>query len=326
MAMSNELSNKKRNNKGKAPKRSFLKSIFPAKGDGFLESLRKILFLISIAAIIFSLKMLYEFYNGNPDDNKLISDLQDIYSQTSTESTASSSSDSQQSELSKFERLYELNSDIIGWIEIGDIISYPVVQTVDNDFYLKRNFEKKDSKAGTIFADYRGPITQDLTPDNIVLYGHNMKAGTFFHSLLNYKKIDFMKENPTITFDTLYNENEWEIFACFLTSVNPNQDGGVVFDYHNRIHFNDETSFNNFYDEVMKRSYYNTGVDVKYGDDILTLSTCDDSVFVDSRFVVVARRVRDGEDASVDTSKITENKNKYMPLIWYEVMGIKAPR
>jgi len=77
----------------------------------------------------------------------------------------------------------------------------------------------------------------------------------------------------------------------------------------------------------MKRSYYNTPVDVKFGDQILVLQTCGNSSdFKDSRLVVFARKVRPGESATVDTSKIVENTDKYMSLAWYKVQGIKAPR
>jgi sortase B len=329
MAMSNELGRKPNNKKRK--KTSILKSFIPWRGDTRAEVLRKLLLIVSLVVLIFSLKMLYEYYNGDPKDKELNDKLESIYSQSAEQSSESDSASSSEIDkpvngmLDKFVELYNLNSDTIGWVDIPGVLSYPVLQTVDNDFYISHNFEKEESEAGAIFADYRGLITESGLPHNTILYGHNMKSGMFFHPLHNYKKLDFIQENPVITFDTLYEESEWKIFACFLTGIHAYQDGGVLFDYHNKIYFKDEQSFNDFYDEVMLRSYYNTDVDVVYGDEILTLSTCS-TEFYDSRFVVLARKVRPGEDAAVDVSKTVINDDKYMPIVWYEVSDLDPPR
>ncbi len=330
MAMSNELGKKKPVKKNKSSSRNILKGIIPWKGDSFFEVIRKILFMVALAVLVFALNMLYEYYYGERAVKELNSTLEAIYSQSSDENRLDSSDESAiekpvEGMLDKFVQLYNMNSDIIGWVEIPGVLSYPVMQTEDNEYYLSHSFDRTESKAGAVFADYRGEISIDHMPDNTILYGHNMESGEFFHQNLSYKKIDFLKENPVISFDTLFDESEWKIFACFLTSVKASQDGGVLFDYHNRIYFNNEESFNDYYSEVMKRSYYNTAVDVVYGDELLTLSTCS-TEFTDSRFVIVARKVRPGESSEVDVSQITANPNKYMPLVWYEVYNIKPPR
>lgn len=66
----------------------------------------------------------------------------------------------------------------------------------------------------------------------------------------------------------------------------------------------------------MKRSMVNTGVDLNENDKTVMLSTCSYE-YEGFRTVIVARKVRDGEDATVDTSKITENENALYPDIWY---------
>lgn len=59
----------------------------------------------------------------------------------------------------------------------------------------------------------------------------------------------------------------------------------------------------------MKRSMVNTGVDLNENDKTVMLSTCSYE-YEGFRTVIVARKVRDGEDATVDTSKITENETR----------------
>ena len=63
-----------------------------------------------------------------------------------------------------------------------------------------------------------------------------------------------------------------------------------------------------------------TEVEVNADDQIVVLSTCTgkSSAHVkDGRLLVVARRVRDGESATVDTSTIVKNTDVIMPYYWY---------
>lgn len=325
MPITNEIKDIEQDNSKKPKKKGVLRAILPWKGDKLSEKIRKLIFIISSIVLVVSVYLLFSYFWGEKKAEKLNTDLQAIYSNADTSTDDSSTAEPQM--LDKFAKLYEMNPEIVGWIEIPDTpISYPVMQTTDNEYYLKHDFNKDTSKSGSIFADYRVPINlENGLPDNTVLYGHNMKSGMFFHHLHDYKKLDFMKSHATIKFNTLYNEQEWKVFACFLTGINADQDGGVLFDYHNKLKFDTPEEFQDYYDNVMKRSYYLTDVDVKYGDELLTLSTCS-TEFFDSRFVIVARKVRPGESATVNPDKIVTNPDRYMPLVWYKIQNIKPPR
>ena len=312
-------------NKKKSSTKSQRKS--PKKGKGkkkksFGSFLGNIVLLAAIAALIFSGVKLYTYFFGEKDVDELNKELVSKYSDLNKIFT--NSEKNEQGILKKLEEMHSKNEDLIGWVEIdGTDVSYPVMQGDDNAFYLKHNYNKEESKAGSIFADYRGIITKDEHPDNYVLYGHDMKSGEFFEPLAGYKKIDFFKEHQMVVFDTLYEEAQWEVFACFLTGGNSSQDDGNFFNYYSTQYFNSESEFNEFYDEVMKRTYFNTDVDVNYGDELLTLSTCSREYW-NSRFVIVARKVSEGDDSTTDASSVVVNEDKYMPKEWYEVQGLKS--
>ena len=108
----------------------------------------------------------------------------------------------------KFADLYTANNDFIGWLTIpGTEVDYPVMHTPsDEEFYLKRDFNKEKSSSGTLFLAAKCDAL--LPSDNVVIYGHNMKAGTMFHDLLKYETEDFYKEHKTFRFDTLLGNYE----------------------------------------------------------------------------------------------------------------------
>ena len=100
-----------------------------------------------------------------------------------------------------FPALKKKNSDVIGWLYIpGTVVNYPVVQAEDNDKYLRRDLSLKKLTAGTLFADYRCKTAGEDA--NHIVYGHNMRNGTMFKTVTDYKKQSFYEENPVIYYFT----------------------------------------------------------------------------------------------------------------------------
>lgn len=188
-------------------------------------------------------------------------------------------------------------------------MDFPVTQRKDNKFYLTHTIDGKLDKHGALFADCENNL-KVLNP-NTVIYGHNMKDNSQFGMLNVYKTANGYKAGPVVTFNTIYANYKWKVFASFLINTNPKDDEGYAFNY-TRKEFANEAEFDTFYREVMKRSYIITGVDVEYGDKILTMSTCS-VLYDDSRLVVMARLVRDGESEDVDLSAAHNNKNQRFP-------------
>ncbi|WP_342756171.1 class B sortase [Kineothrix sedimenti] len=190
--------------------------------------------------------------------------------------------------LAKYKTLYNKNKKLIGWLKIDDtIIDYPVMQTSNNEYYLTYNFNQEYDKNGSIFMDYQCeafPRSQ-----NLILYGHHMKSGKMFGDLEKYVKESYYKEHSVIQFDTIYEKGTYQIMYVFRAKVLKEND--VSFKYYQFINANSVEEFNSYMKEMAEMSLYDTGVTAEYGDELLTLSTCDNSQ-TDGRFAVVAKRIQ----------------------------------
>ena len=131
-------------------------------------------------------------------------------------------------------------------------------------------------------CDIKAPST------NYIIYGHNMRSGKMFGSLDQYANEKFYRNHKTIEFDTIYEEGTYEVMYVFRSRVY--QKDEVVFKYYQFIEAYSEEEFNSNMNEMAAMSLYDTGVTASYGDQLLTLSTCD-YVEEDGRFVVVAKRI-----------------------------------
>lgn len=240
-----------------------------------------------------------------------------------TTTTAFETASAPQIELSdEASALLATNPDYIGRIYInGTNIDYPFTQCLDNSYYLETDFFGEYYRYGTVYADYRCNFGADeaLQSDNLVLYGHHTALNDYFSQLHYYKKdIEFYKQHPIIEIKSNYKTYYYKIFAYMIT--NAYEKDGPVFYYHTYHDFDTQQDFDWYVNEVQKRSLIVSDVDVEYGDKLLTLSTCT-TEFEDSRFVVYARRLRDGEDefAGVEASYL--NPNPLMPDTYYRIYG-----
>lgn len=223
--------------------------------------------------------------------------------------------------LKKFNRLLEYNPDVKGWISISDTcIDYPVLQNNSIDYYLDKDFDGNKDKNGSLYIDEHSTINSDCK--NIVIHGHNMfSTGMMFYQLPQYKNVEFYREHPIITFDTLYNESQWKIFAYMIVYGNPQVNDG--FNYM-QGYFDSTEEFNEFLYQIELRSPYYCPVDVNENDTLLMLSTCTGELN-NGRGVVVARKVREDESPDVNTSLSYEKENVLYPTAWYSQYGGEAP-
>ena len=191
--------------------------------------------------------------------------------------------------LRKYSKLYQENTDFIGWLYIpGTKVGYPVMFTPnDEEFYLRKNFDKEYSTSGTLFVSKYSDVVKPT--DNVVIYGHNMKAGTMFHDLLNYADESYYQEHKTVVFNTIYGNAEYEVIAAFQTNIKEVDD--TSFKYYQFFDANDPSEFDEYVNNCKALTPYNIPVTAEYGDKLITLSTC--SYHTDEgRYVVVAKRVK----------------------------------
>ncbi len=189
--------------------------------------------------------------------------------------------------LDEYKNLLIKNKKLIGWLKIDDTnIDYPVMQTTDNEYYQNHNLNQEYDKNGSIFMDKDCDVKKPST--NYILYGHHMKSGRMFGTLDKYESEKYYKEHKYIQFDTIYEKGLYQVMYVFRSRVYNEDD--VVFKYYRFIDANSEQEFDSYMQEMAGISFYDTGVTAVYGDQLLTLSTCDYQE-KDGRFVVVAKRI-----------------------------------
>ena len=191
--------------------------------------------------------------------------------------------------LPRYRSLYEQNPDLIGWLRIaGTDIDLPVVQTPgDNEYYLRRGFDRFYAVGGTLFLDERCSVSTDAPTANWLIYGHNMHDGSMFGQLVRYRDEDFYKAHPTFTFDTLYEGGTWQVVAAVDTALGADTlpyytffDADTMLDWQHRVR------------AITEKALYDTGVMPEYGAQLLTLSTCGDThPDTDARFALLAVRI-----------------------------------
>ena len=163
-----------------------------------------------------------------------------------------------------FTALREVNDDVLGWILIPNtVLSYPLVQGDDNEYYLNHTWKKWTSVVGAIFMESAN--SPDLSNFNTIIYGHRMNNGSMFASLKYYKNLSYWKSHPYVYITNDAGSHQYEIFAAYEVST-----AGETY----RLQFADTQARQDFIDYCLDQSVIDTGVAPNTYDRILTLSTC----------------------------------------------------
>lgn len=250
-----------------------------------------ILLLLIVILAISSFFIIKEFAE-NKKETDIYDELQEIVIEenpdlnTTNVDTEIEKSEGESSNKYNLENIAKINSDVVGWIKIENTnIDYPVMQ--NGDYYLHRNIYKNYSSHGT---PYLAEYCNIQYSDNLIIYGHHMNDNSMFAQLDNYKKHSFYEYHKYIKFYSYYNgktiEKTYEVAIAFKTVVY--SDKG--FKYYNYTNFSDVQELNDFIENCRKLEFYNTGIDINYGDKLITLSTCEYSQ-KNGRIVVVAKQI-----------------------------------
>lgn len=168
-----------------------------------------------------------------------------------------------------FNELLNKNSDTVGWIQVnGTNINYPVVQTIDNSYYLNHAYDKSLNDAGWIYMDYRNDAVN--FNQNTIIYAHSRYNGTMFGSLKNILNSSWYtnKENHIIRLSTPTENTMWQVFSVYTI---PKES------YYITTSFNSNETYSKFLNTIKSRSEVEFSGTVNTNDRVLTLSTCQDN-------------------------------------------------
>ena len=308
-------------------KQGFFRSFIPLKTDSKKQKTRKIVVLVAMVAFVVALAYVLEFYIFGPmRNNAVTSEIQEIAYSKADDGDGGDSGPAQD-----WDALKEINDEIVGWITIPDtVIDYPVLFHEGDDrynqYYIKRTYKKESSEYGSIFIDYRS--TDGTDSRNVIMHGHDMNDGSMFAGMLKYSPkgdlkgdLEYYQEHPIIEFNTPDGDAKYKIISMYKTSTR--YEHGEFFNYM-QGEFNSDAEFMNFVYNTRVRSFFNIPVTCNEDDQIITLSTCCYE-FYQWRCVIVARKVRPGEDESVDVNLASLNSSPLFPDVYYQRYGGTRP-
>lgn len=180
-----------------------------------------------------------------------------------------------------FNELLEKNDDTVAFLKVsGTNINYPIVQTVDNTFYLNHSYDKSKNNAGWVFMDYRNS-TEDWQ-DNTIIYAHGRQNKTMFGTLKQVIEDDWYQstENHVLYLTTPTKKTLWQVFSTYVVPEET---------YYLTSQFGSLETHQEFIDTILSRSLFNFNTSVDTNDKILTLSTCYNSV---NRVVLHAKLIK----------------------------------
>lgn len=190
-----------------------------------------------------------------------------------------------------FSNLLQINQDIIGWIYMEDtVVNYPLLQGVNNFYYLDKTYYKKYLASGSIYLDCDNE--RDFSDAHSIIFGHNMKNHTMFGDLSDFHEESYLKEHPYV--DIILTDGTWlryEIFSMYRAHI----DDGTY-----RAPLNKAENFKPFMELVTEKNMHAASQldlpQVQANDRVLTLSTCTEDSADLERFVVHAVLIsQDGE-------------------------------
>lgn len=168
-----------------------------------------------------------------------------------------------------FEALQKRNPDAYAWITVpGTPIDYPILQDPDdNSYYLTHTIDREEKAEGAIYTENYN--STDFEDANTLIYGHDMRNGTMFRSLLEYQDRAFFDKNKEIIIYTPDAIRHYEIFAAY-----PYDNRHILLSFD----FADRSVYRQYLDSIFSirdmNACIDTSVEVDTDDKIITLSTC----------------------------------------------------
>lgn len=166
--------------------------------------------------------------------------------------------------LEALQNLKAINEDFQFWLHIPDTeVSYYVMQSEDNDYYLYRNIYKQHMISGSCFLDYRcDPVTM---AGHTIIYGHTMNDLSVFGKLRGYLEKDFFDSHRYIYTCSETGLTMWRVYSAYVTTTD---------EYYIETYFSNDAEYLDFIEGLGAKSKFQTHTILTGEDDVLTLSTC----------------------------------------------------
>ena len=262
-----------------------LSRLLPWRGDSLRRlAVKCTAWASALAVLVAGVWLGYRYFVGPMHNKELQDSLGDLYYEATDLTDGAEGSDRYpQGMLSVFRGLYDMNADVGGWLHIPHTnVDYPVMQYTDG-FYRHHNFDKQLSIYGQLYlceSDDGGKYTRIIGP--------NTEDGQMFSDLLNYRRIAYLRENPIIEYTSLYESNQWEIFAV------------MVLDERDTDHYNlleGVKSYDGLLTSLSRRTLFLSNKEITAEDRFLLLATDarEEYGFAGAQFVVAARLRTAGE-------------------------------
>lgn len=238
---------------------------------------------LCLLAALYCTTYLWDTGSEHRQSQKVFSDLA---KQLADAEEASDMEDADKARFDAFLQMCETYPDMKAWIRIPDTkVDYPVMhRPAERDYYLHRNIDGAESSYGVPYLQENCYLGWS---DNLIVYGHHMKNGDIFGSLGSYTDKGYWEEHPEIFLMTEDGEAAYEIFAVFKTSASVDNENMIR--YHEFVDAQGTQDYDSFVSLVKKNAFYDTGITPEYGEQLLTLSTCEYTLD-EGRLVVVARK------------------------------------
>jgi len=228
------------------------------------KTIRRIIFIIAVLTLIFSSYKVIDYYLQEKESRDVVSSL--------VSEPENSSDGLLHVDINAVIATYP---DVVCWLyQPGTNINYPVVQSADNEYYLRRLINGEHNMNGTLFMDYRNAA--DFSDYVTMIYGHNMKNGEMFSTFPNYAQQAYYDAHPEMHLYTPGGNYNIRLISGFLTD-----DTDEIYSFAE-----DSLGAEQIYQTALAKSAFKSNSGAYNGERLVILSTCYYEKH-NSRFVLV---------------------------------------
>ncbi len=248
---------------------------------GILRVLALIAAVLCLAYIVWWLFNSWQHRAQQQETTATYVQSSEVVSASETSDKLSASKDGNGEIKIDFETLQAKSKDVVGWLRVDGLpeLDDPIVQR-DDLFYIRHSWDGRYDSYGAIFMEEGN--TSDFSDYHTIIYGHNMRDGAMFGSLRKYENAEFFEENGgKVTVSTPGGTRYYQIFAAeYVDPADP-----LVY----TVGFSPSEEYTAFLRGMLDRALYDTGIEIRTGDRVLTLSTCTGNG--QQRFAVHAKEI-----------------------------------